>query len=67
MTSHIDKETIDNAICDLLRVYGPDGHIDGSEKIAEFVFNLLNGDSFDQSLEKVLPRSAWCYSKGIKL
>lgn len=41
LISEMNSETIDDAICDLLREHGPDGHIDGHEEITAYVLRLL--------------------------
>lgn len=43
----MDQEAIDNTICEIMHHDGPDRHIDGHEKITEFVMALLSGSGHD--------------------
>ncbi len=39
----MNRETIENTICDIMFYDGPDRHTDGSDVITDFVEALLNG------------------------
>jgi hypothetical protein len=38
------SETIDDAVCDLMRRFGPDGHVDGHEEITRYIESLLTAE-----------------------
>lgn len=40
----MDKEYIDNVVCEIMYQDGPDRHIDGHEKITDFILALLRGE-----------------------
>jgi hypothetical protein len=37
----MDREAIDDMVCELMMEYGPDGHVDGHERITDFIETLL--------------------------
>lgn len=37
----MNREQIDDAICDILMKDGPDGHVDGHDKITDFIMEQL--------------------------
>lgn len=43
----MDKQAIDNVICEILYQDGPDRHIDGHEVISEFIDAIINGQGSD--------------------
>ena len=40
----MDYDEIDDVICDIMMKDGPDGHIDGHEKITDFIVSIICGD-----------------------
>jgi hypothetical protein len=38
----ITEDQIDDDVCELMRRFGPDRHIDGHDKITAYIANLLN-------------------------
>jgi hypothetical protein len=40
----MNKQEIDDKVCDLLIKYGPDGHVDGHERITQFICDLLDDE-----------------------
>jgi hypothetical protein len=43
----VDREWIDDVVCEIMKNDGPDGHIDGHEAITAFIVALLNGEGLD--------------------
>jgi hypothetical protein len=51
------RDVIEDCIIDLMREHGPDGHTDGSDIIARWVEDIMDGDSPYEALRRYLPRS----------
>ena len=47
----MSKEEIESLVMDILIEDGPDGHTDGSNVIADFIVELLNGKGKDWALK----------------
>lgn len=42
----MDKEEIDNVVCAIMRIDGPDRHVDGHDVITDFIVALQSGDEY---------------------
>lgn len=51
----MNKDEIDNIICDILQKDGPDGHIDGHEVVTSFILALMDkrADKWIEKYDKV--------------
>lgn len=45
MLSKTLRNKIDDKVCFLMEVYGPDGHIDGHDKITDYICELLEDEN----------------------
>jgi len=50
----IDRDTIEMVVCNILRKYGPDGHVDGYDTITDFIMQVIEGDPYAFASEKGL-------------
>lgn len=41
------REEIDDVICNIMVIDGPDRHIDGHDKITDFIVALQQGDEYE--------------------
>lgn len=57
-----DPDVVDDAVCEILLRHGPDGHLDGHEKITEFILNLLVEQNVYRALANVIPESEWTFA-----
>lgn len=44
----VSREEVEENICEILRKHGPDRHVDGYEKIADYVFEVLSEHGFGE-------------------
>ena len=43
----MDREWIDNVVCEIMFHDGPDRHIDGHDLITDFIEAIINGEGSD--------------------
>ena len=49
--NQMTPQQIDTVVCEIMAKDGPDGHVDGHEKISEFICALLKGEGKKWSAE----------------
>lgn len=45
--NNMTKEEIDNVVCKIMTIDGPDRHVDGHDVITDFIVALLEGREYD--------------------
>jgi hypothetical protein len=56
----LEREEIDQTVCEIMRRYGPDRHVDGHDYLTDYILRLLNEkDKEIQTLKDQIEQFNW--------